>query len=79
VVRRVIHNALVIDKYRYGERFSHHEIKISHCTINPPAEYKQVIVNQFSHCEISRKNAKERVANLGDFSLKANLQFLWEL
>jgi hypothetical protein len=31
---------LVIYKYRYGERFSHHEVKISHSTVNPAIYHK---------------------------------------
>jgi hypothetical protein len=48
--------------------------------VNPPAEYKQFIINKFLYGEIARYKAKKRVANLGDcFPKKANLQILWEL
>jgi hypothetical protein len=47
--------------------FSHHNVKISHRMLNPPTEYKQFIISQLPHGEISRYKAYKMVANLGDF------------
>jgi hypothetical protein len=75
VVRRAIHNpVLVIDKYRYGERFSHKKIKISHQTVNPPTEYIQFVINHFPHGEILRYNAKKELR--GIFSPKEAILLL---
>jgi hypothetical protein len=60
--------------------FSHRKVKISHFTVNPPTEYKQIIISQLLHGEISRFKGQKRVDNLGDFfPKKANLQIFWEL
>jgi hypothetical protein len=53
-------------------------VKISHPTVNPQTEYRQFIINQLPHCEISRykakkRVAKKRVANLGGFPPKKQI------
>jgi hypothetical protein len=57
MVRRVVHFAiLLIEKYRYGERFFHFKVKIFHHTENPPSAYKQLSSNRATSQE-----AKPRV------------------
>jgi hypothetical protein len=53
--------------------FSRRKVKISHCTVNPPTEYKNIIISQLLHDEISRGKVQKRVANLGYFSLKRQI------
>jgi hypothetical protein len=51
---------LVINKYRYGKRFSHRKVKISHCKVNPPIEYKPIIMSQLPHGEISKCKGQKK-------------------
>jgi hypothetical protein len=82
MVRRVGHfEVLVIDKYRYGERFFHRKVKIFHLTGNPPPAYQHLSSKSFRTARNRRAVPKLlvdiRVANLGDFSPKnANFRIL---
>jgi hypothetical protein len=46
-------------------------IKLKSLTVvNPPTEYKQIIISQLPHGEILNCKGQKRVDNLGDFSPK---------
>jgi hypothetical protein len=40
---------------------------IAHRTVNPPIEYKQIIISQLSHSEILKCKGQKRVVNLVNF------------
>jgi hypothetical protein len=73
--RRFIHFAgLFIEKYRYGEKIIHRNVKNFHRTVSPPRAYKQ-LSSVSSHTVKNRRAGPKtfvctRVANLGYFPLK---------
>jgi hypothetical protein len=55
--------------------FSQRNVKISHRMVNPPTKYKQIIISQLPHGEISRYKAKK-----GCFSsTKANFRIFFRI
>jgi hypothetical protein len=56
----------VIDKFPHDERFFSPYG-------NSPTEYKQFVINQLTHGEISRYKAEKRVAHLGNVSPKKEI------
>jgi hypothetical protein len=54
-------------------RFFSPKVKISHRMVNPPTEYRQFIINQFPHGEISTYKAKKGLPTYGIFPLKKQI------
>jgi hypothetical protein len=57
--------------------FSRRKVKITRRTINPSTEYKQFIIRQLPHGEISWSKAKKRVAFFGIFPIKSKFSDSW--